>query len=154
MLFLIAYIMATTSTLEKLINFVYGALIFLILVGILFAVYSIFWADKPTIPEQNFESVFSEIKELQKDTCFEVVVRPTTETHTLRLFPWDNEEKQCNKKPCLCLRETGKERDCKIIPKTDRDCSKGVCVKETTYVEIKPDAKVNICNENNKLFFK
>jgi hypothetical protein len=146
--------MTTVSVLEKLINFVYGALIFLVLVGILWAVYSIFWAEKLTIPEQNFETVFLEINELKKDTCFEVVVRPSEESHTLHLLPFDNTEQQCNKKPCLCLRETGKAWDCKIIPNTKRDCSKGVCVTGPTEVEITSDAKVNICNEKNKLFFK
>jgi hypothetical protein len=148
--------MATTSTLEKLINFVYGALIFLILVGILFAVYSIFWAEKMTVPEQNFESVFEELKVLKKNSDFSVVMRPSDEGYYLALYQWGNKAEGCAGKPCLCLDEPDKAMDCAVLPNMKKDCKEGPCVEvmSSKQIDAKSSDSVMILNENNKLSIK
>jgi len=140
--------------LEKMINFVYGALIFLILVGIAFSVYHIFWAKNLTVPEQNFDSVFSELNALKKDSCFDVVVRPFNLPYTFLLYPWENNIAGCSGKPCFCLDETGNSVACKIIPDISKDCSKGPCGVESSTVVVSENNKLKICNSGNKLSIK
>jgi hypothetical protein len=145
--------MATVSVLEKLINFVYGAFIFLILIGVLFAVYHIFWADEPTIPEQNFGTVFEELKLLRKNTDFAVVIRPYEEDYDLFLYEWGNKAEGCGGRPCLCLDEKDKAMDCKVIPGSKRDCKKAICVSKQTsrHVVAMNSDPVLIFNKNNNL---
>ncbi|MBD3361311.1 hypothetical protein GF358_00810 [Candidatus Woesearchaeota archaeon] len=146
--------MTTVSLLQKLIDFVYGALIFLILIGILFAVYHIFWAEKLTVPEQNLDSVFNELKDLEKGDCFKVVVRQGKEAHTLHLLDFGNTAPECGQRPCLCVRKTG-EMKCRPIPGVSKNCDAGICgVSDPRFVNILPSyADVNICNKGNKLYF-
>lgn len=145
--------MAAVSVLEKLINFVYGALIFIILIAVLFAVYHIFWAEKPSIPEQNFDSLFQEISALKKDMDFEVVMRPSEEGYDIYLYPWDNKIAECAGSPCLCLKEIDKALVCRVIPRTRRDCSKGPCVEKEYRRNVLPliSAPVKISNKDNRL---
>lgn len=144
--------MVETSMLEKMIDFAYGALIFLILVGIAFAVYQIFWAKTPTVAEQNLDSVFSELKELKKDACFDVVLRPTT-PYTLVLFPGGNDRPECSGQPCLCITNTGSTDKCIVIPNEKNDCNKGLCVVTESRIPAVVSS-VNICNSNNELSIK
>jgi len=147
--------------LEKMINFVYGALIFLILVGIAFSVYHIFWAKTPSIPEQNFDSVFSELNALKKDSsalktdsCFDVVTRPYNEKYDLFLYPWKNIISECAGRPCLCLEQADIPNSCKILPDVVEDCAKGLCIPVMSSAEVSLGNRVQICNSGNKLSIK
>lgn len=142
--------------LEKMVNFVYGALIFLILVGIAFAVYHIFWADSPSVAEQNFDSVFAELNVLKKGSCFDVVIRPSKIKHALFLYQWKNSIEGCAGRPCLCLDEEGSALSCRILPDAVEDCSKGLCVPVMSSAAVYDGDKIaaksiKICNSNNKL---
>ena len=142
--------------LEKMIDFVYGALIFLILVGIAFAVYQIFWAKTLTVAEQNFDSIFAELNELGKGNCFDVVVRPSSKAYTLALYAGGNSFEGCSGEPCLCLGQSGLSYQCKVIPNTGNDCKRGFCVIQATVpaLTIVPDVPVVVAvcsSENNEL---
>lgn len=139
--------------LEKMIDFAYGALIFLILVGIAFAVYQIFWAKTPTTAEQNLDSVFSELKDLKKDACFDVVMRQFNTPYSLFLFPGGNDRLECSGQPCICITNTGVQDKCLIIPNEKNDCNKGLCVVAESSIASVVNA-VTICNAQNKLSIK
>jgi hypothetical protein len=154
MLFLILPVMAQTSMLEKMIDFVYGALIFLILVGIAFAVYQIFWAKTPAPADQNFDSVFAELAALKKDACFDVVIRPAAAPYVMSLYPWGNAVEGCGEKPCLCLEGTGSPVKCRLIPDAAKDCLKGPCVSAVSHANIIGSSRVQVCNSGNMLSVK
>lgn len=138
--------------LEKMIDFAYGALIFLILVGIAFAVYQIFWAKTPTTAEQNLDSVFSELKDLKKDACFDVVMRPS-DPYSMLLVPGGNIRPECSGQPCLCITNTGSQDKCLVIPNDKNDCGRGLCVVAESNIPSVVNA-VTICNKNNALSIK
>ncbi len=148
--------MSAVDFLSKMINFLYGALIFLILIGVLIAVYHIFWAEELTVPQQNFESVLSEIKELKKDSRFKVTIRPHNEAYGLFLYPYGNKIQGCGGRPCFCLDEIDKAMDCEVIIGAKQDCKEGVCVSKQSSAAITPDYNnpVEICNVNNELSIK
>lgn len=146
------YKMASVSVLQKMINVMYGALIFLILVGILVVVYNIFWAEKPGVPEQNLDSVFAELKQLEKGSCFEVVIRPFEESYSLILHAWGNE--LC-RAPCLAL-DIGDAKPRPLVW-AEKSCAKGPCVNEKSAVAVPANTNkmISVCrNKDNELFIK
>lgn len=137
--------MTSIMLLKKLGVLVYGSLIFLLVIGVLFTVYQIFWKEELTIPEQNLESVFSEIKELQKDSCFEVAVRPCNKYYGLLLYPNDNSVEQCHGKPCLCVHQDGVPLKCRSLS------GEKIESKTSAWFEAGYYHPVKVCNNNEKL---
>ncbi|MBN1644743.1 hypothetical protein JW851_01715 [Candidatus Woesearchaeota archaeon] len=140
--------MVETSVLEKAINFVFGALIFLILIAAVFAAYHALFAEEPTIAEQNFDTILQEFKSLEEGSCFDVVIRPSGKAYSLFLYSWDNTEPGCSGRPCLCLVE--KDKKCEILPDIKKDI--GVSITEY-WVTVVPEASnaIKICNKNKEL---
>jgi hypothetical protein len=144
--------MVGTDMLAKLINWVRGALIFLLLVAVAVAIYQIFWATVPTYAEQNFDTVLSELPDLEKG-CFEVVTRSYAEDYDLFLYGSGNKVDKCGGRPCLCIKEIDKPMVCKVLDFVREDCDKGVCVEGLTKVHFSPYSSkpVKICNTDNRL---
>ena len=136
--------------LEKMFDFAYGALIFLILVGIAFAVYQVFWAKAPTTAEQNLDSVFSELKEVKQNSCFDVVIRPAAGDYSFVLYAGGNSEPACSGQPCLCLLQRDTPVKCNVVPNEKNDCKKGLCVVAQSILPIVTKS-VRICNADNAL---
>jgi len=144
--------MTSVSVLEKLINVMYGALIFVILIGVLVVVYNIFWAEKPSIPEQNLDTVFSELRQLEKDSCFDVVIRPFDESYSIILYAWGNSV--CNGAPCLAV-DYGDVNPRPLVW-TEKDCDKGPCVSmRSVVVPANSAGMISICrSKDNELSVK
>ena len=148
--------MTITALLEKLSSFVYGALIFMILAGVLFGVYHIFWSEEMTIPQQN-DSVLLELKELDINSCFDVILRPHNKEYSLFLYPYGNHIDKCAERACLCLYEQGDLSKQEILYFAQPYCRIGPCVPlrgDSVRVPESTNKAVQICNNNNELSIK
>lgn len=140
--------------LERAIDFVYGGLIFLILVGLAFAAYHIFWAEAKSPAEQNFESVFSELKVLAVDSCMQVVTRVSDEEYSFVLHKFGTPEPGCSGKPCLCVQWANKPSKCALLSDAKKDCRDGICVdvESTVTFNARDNKAVKVCRDkDNKL---
>lgn len=146
--------MTSTNLLESAIDYVFSALIFLILIGVSVALYNITFYKEPSVPEQNLGSVYEEFKLLEKDSCFDVVLRYYNKDYEFFLYGYDNLIQDCNKRPCICVHDPEGPISCEIIYSAKRDCKKGICVPKLSSAVIESDetASLRICqNKENQL---
>jgi hypothetical protein len=140
-------------SLEFLIPLIYKTLIFLVVVGITFLFVNAFIKEKPSQVASDFDRILKNIPDVGLNDE-RTVFTQAQEQFSLTLLPPGNDQKECAGSPCLCLIESAKSPNCKIVAALS-ECNKGhACLQKNLKaqtVAVDPGQGVSFCSRDGIL---
>ncbi len=142
---------AETEMIGELGKTVLYVMIFLLLVSVFYGTYSLFFKEKTSPQELDFQRIAREINALPEGRSMEVIT--SSEGYQVFLYGVNNDEARCAKKACLCIEQEGKTKKCELLEGVVA-CGDGLCAIETRYPAsgvLEKGIPVPICRKNNNL---
>ena len=141
-----------TAPLIELVNIVRYVIIFLILLSIFYGTYALFFKEKSSPQQLDWDRVVREISALPEGRSGNVIT--SSEGYTLFLYGGNNDEQLCAKKPCLCIEQPEKPRKCALLSGFQDNCANGLCARPSMFPEsgiLPKGTPVPICRQKNQI---
>ncbi len=140
-----------TEMVMELGKLVLYVMLFLILAAIFYGTYSLFFKQKMTPQQLDWERVIRDISSLPEGRSLNVIT--SSEGYQLFLYGVDNDEPLCAKKSCLCIEQEKQPKKCQVLEGV-KECTTGLCAANSQFPSEGVLAKgtpIPVCRKDNKL---